>query len=132
MIDRRSTAPDPITLCAMAAVHHLSMKKSAAKLTAKFFKFRPLGRRVLLRRVNDEAVNSMKGEIFIPSGAVQTNAPILQEATVLAHGPKVLHVCIGDKVLISRHADHPTIQLNGQTLSVLPEEALQVILGYSE
>lgn len=125
MIDARSTAPDPISLCAMAAIH-LSMKKPKPRT------FRPLGRRVLLRRINDEAVNSMRGDIFIPSGAVQTNAPVLQEAKVLNHGPKVLHVCVGDRVLISRHADHPTIKLNGEELSVLPEEALQVILGFSE
>lgn len=84
----------------------------------KPFPVRVLGLNVLLRRVPDKPLE--KDGIIIPQSAASDP---FQQADVLAVGAKVTDLKPGDRVVISRHADRPTIPYNGETLDVVPEGA---------
>lgn len=84
----------------------------------KSFPVKVLGDRVLLRRVKDKP--QVIGDIVIPDAAAREP---FQEAAVLSVGRKVWTVKPGDHVIISRHADRPTIPYKGELLDVVPEMA---------
>ena len=94
-------------------------------------KFRPLGDRVLVRRVDEET--KTKGGIIIPDTAKEKP----QEGEVVSVGPgardesgKVvaLDVKAGDRVLFSKWAG-TEIRLNGEDLLVMKESDIMGVLA---
>ena len=93
--------------------------------------FRPLGDRVLVRRVEEEA--KTKGGIIIPDTAKEKP----QEAKVIAIGTgkkdedgkkQPFEVKVGDTVLISKYGG-TEIKLDGTTFQVLREDDILGILA---
>ena len=93
-------------------------------------KFRPLGDRVLVRRVEEEA--KTKGGIIIPDTAKEKP----QEGEVIAVGPgardengkvQPLDVSVGDRILFGKWSG-TEVKLNGQDLLIMKESDILGVL----
>src|SRR5579872_1746780 len=92
--------------------------------------FRPLGDRVLVRRVEEEA--KTKGGIIIPDTAKEKP----QEGEVIAVGPgardergeiQPLDVCIGDRILFGKWSG-TEVKLGGEDLMIMKESDILGVL----
>lgn len=85
---------------------------------SKVKSFRPVGDRVLIRKV-DKA--QMAGVIHLPQKAVNTEA---QEGIVVEVGPKVKLVKKGDTVFLPRQLTFQPVEMGGEILHIVPVEQL--------
>lgn len=92
---------------------------------------KPLGQRVLVKRLEAEAISA--GGIVLPDSAKEKP----QEAEVLAlgtggkddHGNDIVfHVKIGDKVLISKYGG-TEVKVDGQDVLILNQNDILGVLG---
>ena len=93
--------------------------------------FRPLGDRVLVRRVEEEA--KTKGGIIIPDSAKEKP----QEGEVLAAGPgarddsgklQPLDVSVGDRILFGKWSG-TEVKIDGEDLLVMKESDIMGVVG---
>lgn len=81
---------------------------------------RPLGNRVLIERDRPKS----ESEAVITPDAYQ-KAPL--QGVVLAVGPEVRDVIVGNRVLFPRHAG-TEVQLDGVKVLIMPEDDVQAVL----
>lgn len=94
---------------------------------------RPLHDRVVIRRVDSEAVT--KGGIFIPDAATEK----ADQGTVLAVGPGKridgalvpLDVAVNDRVLFGKFSGQ-TVKIDGEELLILKEEDILGVVTLGE
>jgi len=84
-------------------------------------KVSPLGKRVLVRRI--DTTTESEGGIVIPDQAQEK--PL--EADVVAVGPKVDEVSVGDQVMFSKYAGTEVL-LDGDPLLLLDQDDIQARL----
>jgi chaperonin GroES len=118
----------PLRQCGVASPENTNKPTNKPKHMANI---KPLGQRVLVKRIEAEAVSL--GGIVLPDSAKEKP----QEAEVLAlgtggkdeHGNDIVfHVKVGDKVLISKYGG-TEVKLDGEEVIVISQSDILGVVG---
>ena len=88
-------------------------------------RFQPLGDRTIVKRDDPDDVS--EGGIIIPDGSQQK----MQTGVVMAIGPKVRDVCVGDRIIFQAYGVTP-IEVDKQEMLVICVEEIMVRIKKDE